>query len=444
MSGLKPPSLQQLGAMLKASGLKEKLLFTLGAMAVYRLGVQVPVWGVQAHALSGFLKSGLGGFLDMFSGGALGSLSVLALGIGPYITASIMMQLLTVVLPRLEEMQKDEGESGRKKIQTYTRYLAVVLALIQSTLIVRLVVNGVGGLMPGVPESLFWSTAIMSLSAGSLFTMWLAEMITERGIGNGGSLIIFMGILAGIPMYAQQTAKLVSGDPAKSFALLGLLAVFLVMIAFIIVLQEAARMVYVVSAKKQVGNKIYGGQNTHIPFKINPAGVMPIIFAFAVLAFPDTLFNLANPAVGTWLYQAKLFYGQYIGPSGWLYGIIMFLMVVFFAFFYASIVPSMQPREIAEQLKKYGTAIPGVKPGKPTSDKLEEILTRIIWIGASMLALLTLLSSYAPQVFNISTLRGLGATSLIIMVGVAMDTVNQIRVHLMAQHYEGFMKPATR
>jgi len=434
------PTMADIAAAFQASGLKEKLLFSIVGIALYRLCVLIPIWGVHPDAMKGFLQGGLGGFLDLFSGGALGQLSVIALGIGPYITSSIIMQLMTVVIPRLEEMQKDEGEQGRKKIAQITRYLTVGLSVLQGSLIVRLITSGGHNLLPGVDPTYFWISAVISLTAGSLFALWLAEMITERGIGNGGSLIILIGILASLPIYAQQTYTLVSGDPAKSFALVLLLVVFLAVIGLSIILQEASRNVFVVSAKRQVGNKIYGGQNTHIPFKINPAGVMPIIFAFAVLAFPDTIFNLAHPEVGTPFYIAKDFYNTYLGPTGWLYGLVMFSLVIFFTFFYASIVPSMQPKEIAENLKKYGSSIPGVKPGKPTADKLDEILTRIIWIGAFALAGITLIVSYAPKILSIPTLAGLGATSMIIMVGVALDTVNQIKVHMLARQYEGFLK----
>ncbi len=434
------PRLDDLVAMFQASGLKEKILFTIAAIAIYRLGVQIPIWGVHPDAMAQYLQGGLGGFLDLFSGGALGQLSILALGIGPYITASIIMQLMTVVIPRLEELQKEEGEQGRKKVSQITRYLTVALAILQGSLIVRLITQGGTSLLPGVDPTFFWIAAVASLTGGAVFALWLAEMITERGIGNGGSLLIFIGILAGIPVYADRTYTLVSGDPERSFLLVLLLAVFLALVGLIIILQEATRNVFIVSAKRQVGNKIYGGQNTHIPFKINPAGVMPIIFAFAVLAFPDTVFNLATPEPGSFFAEAKTFYQVWIGSNGWFYGLIMFGLVIFFTFFYASIIPSMQPKEIAENLKKYGSSIPGVKPGKPTADKLEEILTRIIWIGAFAIAGITLIASYAPQVFRIPTLAGLGATSLIIMVGVALDTVNQIRVHLLARQYEGFLK----
>lgn len=452
------PSMHELKGMWDASGLKEKIIFTVAMIVLYRFCAQVPIWGVNAAAIKA-LSNQLLGFLDMFSGGALTSVSIMALGIGPYITASIVMQLVTVVIPHLEDLQKEGGEAGRKKISQYTRYLTVALAVLQSSLVLKFVSSVPNALEPSTNPTFFYIAAVCCLTAGALFAMWLAEIITERGIGNGGSLLIFVGILAGIPMYAQRTGDLVSGNPEKSFMLIILLVVFLITIGLIIILQEAVRKIFVVSAKRQVGNKIYGGQNTHIPFKINAAGVMPIIFAFAVLAFPATIMQVmeqnalqeaaaAATAAGSaaaavpsgWQWEVVKAYKTYIGPGTPGYIIVQFLMIVFFTFFYASIIPSMQPKEIADNLKKYGSSIPGVKPGRPTAEKLEEILTRTTFIGAFGLAGITLLASSMTSITGITTLQGLGATSLIIMVGVALDTMNQIRVHLLARQYEGFLK----
>jgi len=434
------PGVGDIQAMWEASGLKTKLLFTVIMLAVFRLGAQVPVWGVHPERIQALLGNQMLGFLDMFSGGALTSVSVLALGIGPYITASIIMQLLTVVIPRLEELQKEEGEAGRRKISQYTRYLAVVLALFQSVLIMKLVASA-GAVDPNVTPWVFYVQSVFTLTAGATFALWVSEMITEKGIGNGGSLLIFSGILSRIPFYWDRTEKLVAGDPQKSFLLVVLLAIYLVTIGLIIVLQEATRKIFIVSAKRQVGNRIYGGQNTHIPFKINPSGVMPIIFAFAVLAFPSTIFAMLQQQHPTgFMFEVVRFYEQYLSAGKPAYIVVEFLMIVFFTFFYTSIVPSMQPREIADNLKKYGSAIPGIKPGRPTAEKLEEILSRITFIGAFALAVITLVASSATSITGITTLAGLGATSLIIMVGVALDTVNQIRVNLLARQYQGFLK----
>jgi preprotein translocase subunit SecY len=439
-SGTFVPGVGDLKAMWEASGLKQKLLYTIALLAVFRLGVQVPIFGVHAEKIQGLLGNQMLGFLDMFSGGALTSVSVLALGIGPYITSSIIMQLLTVVIPRLEELQKEEGEAGRRKIAQYTRYFTIVLALFQSALIMRLI-GSVGAIDPHVPVWLFYVQGMLSLTAGSVFALWISEMITERGIGNGGSLLIFSGILSRVPFYWTQTEQLVQGDAQKSFLLVVLMLIYLATIGLIIVLQEATRKIFIVSAKRQVGNRVYGGQNTHIPFKINPAGVMPIIFAFAVLAFPSTVFAMLQQQHPTGvLFDVLRFYERFLSPGKPAYIVIEFLLIVFFTFFYSSITPSMQPREIADNLKKYGSSIPGIKPGRPTAEKLEEILSRTTLIGAIAIAIITLLASSATSITGITTLNGLGATSLIIMVGVALDTVNQIRVHLLARQYEGFLK----
>jgi preprotein translocase subunit SecY len=316
----------------------------------------------------------------------------------------------------------------------------VGLAIFQSFLVIRLI-TGAGAVDPGVNVAWFYVESVLSLTAGAIFALWIAEMITERGVGNGGSLLIFTGILSRVPFYWERTMELVEGDPQRSFMLVVLLAIYLVTIGLIIVLQEATRKIFIVSAKRQVGNKVYGGQNTYIPFKINPSGVMPIIFAFAVLAFPSTLIAILKSQVQAGFMQDVVsFYEMYFSAGSPLYILIEFLLIVFFTFFYASIIPSMQPKEIADNLKKYGSSIPGIKPGRPTAEKLEEILSRTTFIGAFALAIITLIASSSTSLTGISTLAGLGATSLIIMVGVALDTVNQIRVHLLARQYEGFLK----
>lgn len=424
----------------QVNDLKQKIFFTLGAVAVYRLCAQIPVWGVNPQALALLPKNNaVLGFLDLFSGGALTSLSVVALGIGPYITASIVIQLLTAVVPRLEEMQKDEGEAGRRQLAQITRYVSVVLALIQSLVVVKLFASNPNVLQLGVEPIVFYVLATTALVAGSLFTLWLSELITEKGIGNGSSMLIFVGILAGLPFYAAQTAQLVEGDPQRSFSLVVLLAIYLAMMVAIIILQEAVRKVFIVQAKRSVGSKQYGAGTSFIPFKINPAGVMPIIFTFALLAFPQTLVGLimATHPKG-WILDA--IQGLNFSPGSFWFMGVQFALIIFFSYFYSSINPSMQPKEIATSLKKYGNAIPGVKPGVPTGDYLSVILNRIIFIGAVFLAIITLVASSATSFTGISTLAGLGSTALIIMVGVALDTMNQIKVHLMVKHYEGFLK----
>ncbi len=435
--------LESLVANLRASGLKQKLIFTFAIIALFRFGAQLPIYGINNEVFQAMAAgNNMIGFLDLFSGGALGKVSIFALGIGPYITASIIMQLLAVIIPYLEKLQKEEGEAGRRKIQQLTRQFTVVLALFQSFVFVTILSKLPNSIMHTVHPVLFFLGSMAALTAGSVFVMWLAELITEKGVGNGGSLIIFIGIISGIPLYASRTATLVSQDPALQLGLLGLLAIFVATIIFIIVFQDAVRKVPIVSARRQVGNKVYGGANTNIPFKLNPGGVMPIIFAVAILLFPATILSFVQQmkipegVLRNVFEQMSLF----LSPSSLSYYIIYFLLIVALTFFYASIIPSMQPKEIANNLKKYGSAIPGVKPGKPTADKLDEILSRTIFIGAISLGIIALVPTVASKITNITTMQGLGATSLIIMVGVALDFINQIKTHMLAKNYESFLQ----
>ena len=289
---------------------------------------------------------------------------------------------------------------------------------------------------------LFYTGSIIALTAGAIFVMWIGELITEKGIGNGASLIIFVGILAGIPLYTQRTATLVSGDPGLQLKLLVLLAIFMAATVLIIILHDAVRKVPIVSARRQVGNKVYGGQNSNIPFKLNPGGVMPIIFAIAIMLFPTTILELLTQMQikNVALNSALTSINSFLSPTSISYYIIYFLLIVALTFFYASIIPSMQPKEIADNLKKYGSAIPGVKPGKPTADKLDEILTRLMFIGAIALGIIAMVPSVSSKITDITTLQGLGATSLIIMVGVALDFINRIKTHMLAKNYETFLK----
>ncbi len=427
----------------KSSGLLKRLLYTLGVIALFRFGTQLPIFGINnevfQHMASG---NNMIGFLDLFSGGALGKVSIFALGIGPYITSSIIMQLLAVIIPYLEKLQKEDGEAGRRKIQQITRLFTVVLALFQSFVFVTILSKLPGSIVHTLPPFLFFTGAMITLTAGAIFIMWLAELLTEKGVGNGGSLIIFVGIISGIPLYVSRTHTLVAQDTALQLGLVALLAVFVATIIFIIIFQGAVRKVPIVSARKQVGNKVYGGQNTNIPFKLNPGGVMPIIFAVAILLFPSTILSFAqqmhiqNPVFNGILATLNTF----LNPTGTWYYVIYFLLIVALTFFYASIVPSMQPKEIANNLKKYGSAIPGVKPGIPTAEKLDEILSRTTFIGAISLGIIAIVPTIASKFTNITTFQGLGATSLIIMVGVALDFINQIKTHMLAKNYESFLQ----
>lgn len=443
MAQMRMPTTEDLMSMWQASGLKQKIIFTFLMIAVFRLGAQLPLYGIN-NAVFANIASGnnIIGFLDLFTGGALGNVSIFALGIGPFITASIIVQLVSVVIPSLEKLQTEEGEAGRRKLSQYTRIFTVVLAIFQSLIFMIFMRHLPGAIMPGVNHHLFFISSIAVLTAGSVLVMWISELITEKGIGNGGSLIIFVGIISGIPVYAGRTAQMVSHSASLQLGLLALLAIFFVTMIFIVIMQEAVRKVIIVNPKRQVGNKVYGGMNSFIPFKLNPGGVMPIIFAVAILLFPSTVLslisqlNFKNEAAKDFIMTLT----HYMSPDGIPYYILYFLLIVGLTFFYASIMPNMQPKDIAKNLKKYGSSIPGVKPGRPTAEALDKILTKTTFIGAIALGIIALIPSFASYITNIKTLQGIGATSLIIMVGVALDLINQVKTHLLARNYESFLK----
>lgn len=439
---MKMPTSADLMSMWNASGLKSKIIFTILMIAAFRFGVQLPVFGINNAIFSNIAAgNNIIGFLDLFSGGALGKVSIFALGIGPFITASIIIQLMAVVIPSLEKLQKEEGEAGRRKLSQYTRLFTVVLAVFQAV-IFMVYMSHLPGAITVSNHFLFYISSVAVLTAGSVLVMWISELITEKGIGNGGSLIIFVGIISGIPIYASRTAQMVSRDPSLGFGLFALLLIFFVTMVVIVIMQEAVRKVTIINPKRQVGNKVYGGVNTFIPFKLNPGGVMPIIFAIAILLFPTTVLslvgqsNLPNGAIKNIVMGMT----QFLSPDGIPYYIIYFLLIFALTFFYASIMPNMQPKDIATNLKKYGSSIPGIKPGKPTADALDKILSKTTFIGAVALGIIALVPSFASYVTNIKTLQGIGATSLIIMVGVALDLINQVRSHLLARNYETFLK----
>ncbi len=431
------PNQQNLQAMLSnlnIAGLKTKILFTLLMILIFRLCAQLPLFGIDGQNFANLAATNnLIGFLDMFSGGALGNVSIIALGIGPYITSSIIMQLLAVVIPHLEQLQKEEGEAGRRKLSQYTRIFTIVIAAIQAfVFVVYLVKTARGAIMPDVNIIAFAIGSIVILTAGSAFTMWMAELMTERGIGNGASMLIFCGIISKIPFYTGQTATLVSGNSSLQPGLILLLLIFFATMIFIVIMQEASRKVIIVNPRRQVGNKVYGGTNTFIPFKLNPGGVMPIIFAIAILLFPTTILGLFGQANinNEFLRNVIVGLSNFLSPSGVAYNAVYFLLIVGLTFFYASIIPNLQPKEIATNLKKYGSSIPGIKPGKPTAEALDKILSKTTFIGAFGLATIALIPSLACNITGITTLQGIGATSLIIMVGVALDFINQVRTNL--------------
>lgn len=412
--------------LLKTSGITERLLFTVAMILLYRLGAHIPVNGVDHQLIAKLFGQGnLLGFIDLFSGGSLARFSIFAMGIIPFINASIIMQLLKPVVPQLNDLYK-EGEAGRKQVTQYTRYLTLALALFEGLGLAWWLRSA------AVDFNIFFiiSTTI-TLTAGALFVMWLAELITERGVGNGASLLIFVGIVAAMPTYISNTGKLLAAGSINLFQLLILLAIFAAVIVAIIYVQEGYRKIPVTYAKRQVGNKVYGGQSTHIPMKLNQGGVLPIIFASSILMIPTTIYAFVkNPAT--------MQIDQFFSPGNWLYNLIYFLLIFFFCYFYAAII--FEPVEVSKNLEKNGGFIPGIRPGKATSTFFDFILTRITFIGALYLGLVAIIPTIAEKQTGVTSFIGLGSTALIIMVGVAIDTSRQIQTMLVSRQYEGFLK----
>lgn len=406
--------------------LRNKILFTLVAIVVFRFGVHIPIPGIDhAKLASMFGRGNLLNFLDLFTGGALVKFSIFAMGIVPYINASIIFQLLTAVIPQLEEMSK-EGESGRREIAQYTRYLTVVLAAIQAAGM-SFWLRGV--LLPGISFFYFFISCIILLTAGTSFVMWLGELMTERGIGNGASLIIFIGIVSRIPSYVGQTILLLRGG-ASFVGVIILLLVFILMIISIVIISEAQRRVNVQYAKRIVGRKVYGGQSTYIPLRINQGGVIPIIFASSVLLFPATMAQFVPLPFMQWI-------ATQLAPSRTLYMVMYFLLIFFFTYFYTAI--SFNPKDLAENIKKYGGFVMGIRPGAPTAEYLESVVTKLTFIGAAFLAVIAIIPTIVEGVTHITSFQGLGSTALLIVVGVALDLVRQIETHLVTRQYEGLI-----
>jgi preprotein translocase subunit SecY len=436
--------------------LRKRVLFTLALLAVYRVGAFITTPGVDAIRLQQFFTQNSGtlfGFIDLFSGGMFRRMTIFALGIMPYITASIILQLLTVVVPTLEKLQK-EGELGRRKITQWTRYLTVILALMQSFGIALTLEKSEGGFVinPGIG---FMLMTILSLTTGTAFIMWLGEQITERGIGNGMSLLIFTGIVVGLPRAVQNIYDhLFVTKEWTPFHLLIILAVMLAVVAFIVLVERGERRIPVQYAKRVVGRRMMGGQQTHLPLKVNAGGVIPVIFASSLLAFPQTLMTWNVVKNSTFL-SAML---NSIGNAQPLYYLLFCVLIIFFCFFYVSII--FNPNEAADNMRKYGGFIPGIRPGKNTADYMNKILTKITVVGGLYLSILSvipqimiagiklqrlpLVGNFIDAYFPRWLLDGLnvnfyfGGTSLLIVVGVAMDTVNQIEAQLIMRHYEGF------
>lgn len=422
----------------KIPELKRRILVTLALLAVYRIGVHIPTPGIDGKVLAEIFERAKGtllGFLDMFAGGGLERLSVFALGIMPYISASIILQLLTVVIPSLERLQK-EGEIGRRKIIQYTRYGTVLISLIQGFgLSVGLEgMRGING--EPVVYNPGWSFRIMTmltLTGGTSFLMWLGEQITERGIGNGISLIIFAGIVARMPNAIAKTLTLVSTGELNWFIVALLVGMMLLVVGFIIFMETAQRRIPVQYAKRIVGRRVYGGQATHLPLKINSSGVIPPIFASSLIMFPATIANfIPHP------YMRR--FAEYLTPGTFLHEILYVGFIIFFSFFYTAIV--FNPDNVAENMKKYGGYIPGIRPGKKTSEYLEKILTRLTFLGALYLSFVCVLPTLLVKEFNVPFY--FGGTALLIVVGVALDTLQQIESHLILRHYDGLVRKTAR
>ncbi|NMA84596.1 MAG: preprotein translocase subunit SecY [Epulopiscium sp.] len=408
----------------KIPELRKKIGFTLLMFFVIRLGAHVPVPGVDSSVIKDFLSNqdGVLGLMGALSGGAFENMTIFAMGIGPYINASIIMNLLTIAITKLEELQK-EGEEGKKKIEKYTRYATIILAAIQAFGITYGFRNGGLFIQPGL-----WSyiVAIVSLTAGTAFLMWIGEQITQKGIGNGISIIIFVNIISRAP---QGLGALLQYEKPVATAIL--LVLFLMMVAFVVLIQEGERRIAVQYAKRTSGRKVYGGQSTHIPLKVNMAGVIPVIFAMSLLSFPATItqFFTANPT-GFWGTILK-----WLNLNHWFGALFYILLILFFTYFYTSI--TFNPIEVADNMKKSGGFVPGIRPGKPTVEYLTRSLNYITLAGAAFLAIIALAPVVFTAIFKMNI--SIGGTSLLIVVGVALETVKQLEAQMLMRHYKGFL-----
>ncbi len=420
------------GTFAKAKELRQRIWFTIGLLIIYRLGTYIPVPGIDGAALRSFMadaQGGLGGMLTMFTGGALSRMGVFALGIMPYISASIIVQLLTAMVPSMEALKK-QGEAGRKKINQYTRYGTVALALVQAYGLARGIEASDMAHNPGL---FFQASAVITLVGGTMFLMWLGEQITARGIGNGISLIIFIGIIAELPQ--QMVAFLTQGrvSAVSPVVYLVAFAMIVAVLVFVVFMERALRKIRIQYPRRQVGMKVYDGQSSHLPMKVNPAGVIPPIFASSLLLMPATVSTFRGDSAGPVLSTIQ----AYLGPGQPLYLLLMALLLVFFTYFYTENV-AFKVDDVADNLKNQGGFVPGIRPGKRTEDYLNYVLRRVLVLGAAYLTFVCLLPEFVRGRLSIPVT--FGGTSLLIVVSVTMDTINQVQSHLLAHQYEDLIE----
>lgn len=416
--------------MAQAAGLRGRILLTIGLLVFVRLGIFIPIPGIDRAAFSQAIQNNSAlSFVDLFAGGGLRTLGLFALGILPFINASIIIQLLTAAIPALEDLQKNEGEAGRRKISQITRYVSAGWAVVQSTLLT------IGLLRPFAENwsPMFVVETVLALTAGSMFVMWAGELITERGIGNGASLLIFLNIVATLPTTLGKAFDLAqTGDRAVVSSVVILLLVFLAMVVGIVFVQEGTRRIPIISARRQVGRRVMMERSSYLPLRLNQGGVMPIIFASTVLTIPVIIAQSFNNAA------LATFVSSYLGPASIWHNLLYFVLILFFSFFYASLI--VQPDDMSKNLKKMGSSIPGIRPGKATTEYVEGVLNRLTFLGAIFLAIVAIVPSIIENATPVKVFQGFGATSLLILVGVAIDTAKQIQTYVISQRYEGMVK----
>jgi preprotein translocase subunit SecY len=410
-------------SLFKVPELRKRILFTLGAIIIIRLGTHISVPGVNLGAIPQFQQGGLLDFLNMFTGGALKRFSLFALGVTPYINASIIFSLLTSVIPKLKELQQ-QGREGRRKITSYTRYSTVVLAVVQAVAFSSIIRSA----FPVNATVWFYATTIVALVTGTIFLMWLGERITENGIGNGISLIIMINILSRFPTYLRQLWVEISTGSTAAYWGLAFIVLLVVVIGGMAMVQQGQRKISIQYAKRTMGRRIYGGHSSHLPLRVNQSGVIPIIFAMALLTFPITIFNALHWTTAL----------AYFSQGSLLYVICYVLLIFFFTYFYSSIV--FDPNDIAKNIREAGGFIPGVRPGKPTVDYITSILGRMLLVGATFLSAVAVLPYLLGSLSGSDTMSLIGGTSLLIVVGVGIDTIMQIETHLVMRHYESLTK----